>query len=201
MPFSILFNAPFIHILSSFISVVNWANWTCACTSSFHRIVHYEQRLKSLFYKKRFPERMGEVKPRVQGMWIPCHAREREYKLFLQVTLLSSVKISWFKNFAGLPNWTRLMTLFKTSTLRKFSNYFNFVFVSKKCYFPVTAVLEASKELQRSKRLRILLEVVLAFGNYMNRGARGNAVGEGLFFNCLLFHNFVQSLFSICVFY
>jgi len=69
------------------------------------RIVHYEQRLKSLFYKKRFPERMGEVKPRVQ------------------------------------------------------------------------AVLEASKELQRSKRLRILLEVVLAFGNYMNRGARGNAVG------------------------
>lgn len=43
--------------------------------------------------------------------------------------------------------------------------------------FPA-AVLEASKELQRSKRLRILLEVVLAFGNYMNRGARGNAAGE-----------------------
>lgn len=41
---------------------------------SFHRIVHYEQRLKSLFYKKRFPERMGEVKPRVQGMWISFHA-------------------------------------------------------------------------------------------------------------------------------
>lgn len=69
------------------------------------RIVHYEQRLKSLFTKKRFPERMGEVKPRVQ------------------------------------------------------------------------AVLEASKELQRSQRLKILLEVVLAFGNYMNRGARGNASG------------------------
>ena len=44
-------------------------------------------------------------------------------------------------------------------------------------FFPA-AVLEASKELQRSKRLRILLEVVLAFGNYMNRGARGNAAGE-----------------------
>lgn len=41
-----------------------------------------------------------------------------------------------------------------------------------------TAVLEASKELQRSQRLKILLEVVLAFGNYMNRGARGNASGE-----------------------
>lgn len=38
------------------------------CTLSFFRIVHYEQRLKSLFYKKRFPERMGELKPRVQGM-------------------------------------------------------------------------------------------------------------------------------------
>lgn len=36
--------------------------------SLIYRIVHYEQRLKSLFTKKRFPERMGEVKPRVQGM-------------------------------------------------------------------------------------------------------------------------------------
>ena len=39
-------------------------------------------------------------------------------------------------------------------------------------------MLEASKELQRSQKLRILLEVVLAFGNYMNRGARGNASGK-----------------------
>jgi len=61
--------------------------------------------------------------------------------------------------------------------------------------FPVTAVLEASKELQRSKRLRILLEVVLAFGNYMNRGARGNAVGEKLRFNCVLFNDSVLSSF------
>lgn len=36
--------------------------------SLIYRIVHYEQRLKSLFTKKRFPERMGEIKPRVQGM-------------------------------------------------------------------------------------------------------------------------------------
>ena len=42
------------------------------------------------------------------------------------------------------------------------------------------AVLEASREVQRSQRLRILLEVVLAFGNYMNRGARGNASGKNL---------------------
>lgn len=47
-------------------------------------------------------------------------------------------------------------------------------------FFSSVAVLEASKELQRSPRLRILLEVVLAFGNYMNRGARGNASGKSL---------------------
>lgn len=38
-------------------------------------------------------------------------------------------------------------------------------------------VMEASREVARSRRLRKLLEVVLALGNYMNRGARGNASG------------------------
>jgi hypothetical protein len=33
----------------------------------------------------------------------------------------------------------------------------------------ITAVLEASKEVQRSKRLKKMLEIILAFGNYMNR--------------------------------
>ncbi|XP_032228211.1 disheveled-associated activator of morphogenesis 1-A [Nematostella vectensis] len=69
------------------------------------RIVHYEQRLKALFFKKKFPERMGDLKPKVQ------------------------------------------------------------------------AVIMACKEVTRSKRIRTLLEVILAFGNYMNRGARGNATG------------------------
>ena len=41
----------------------------------------------------------------------------------------------------------------------------------------ILAVLEASKEVQRSKRLKRMLELILAFGNYMNRGQRGNAVG------------------------
>merc|ERR1719438_736200 len=41
----------------------------------------------------------------------------------------------------------------------------------------IVAILEASKEVQRSKRLRRMLELILAFGNYMNRGQRGNAVG------------------------
>ncbi|KAM4692829.1 disheveled-associated activator of morphogenesis 2 [Discoglossus pictus] len=41
----------------------------------------------------------------------------------------------------------------------------------------VEALLMACKELTRSKRLKQLLEVVLAFGNYMNKGQRGNAFG------------------------
>jgi hypothetical protein len=41
----------------------------------------------------------------------------------------------------------------------------------------VSGVLEACKEVQRSKRLRKMLEIILAFGNYMNRGQRGNALG------------------------
>ena len=41
----------------------------------------------------------------------------------------------------------------------------------------VENVLHACKELVSSKKLRKVLEVVLAFGNYMNRGNRGNASG------------------------
>lgn len=39
------------------------------------------------------------------------------------------------------------------------------------------ALLNASKEVVRSKRLTQILEVVLAFGNFMNKGQRGNAYG------------------------
>uniref|UniRef100_A0A8C6J8Z5 Uncharacterized protein n=1 Tax=Melopsittacus undulatus TaxID=13146 RepID=A0A8C6J8Z5_MELUD len=69
------------------------------------RIDHYQQRLQALFFKKKFPERLAEAKPKVE------------------------------------------------------------------------AILLASKELIRSKRLRQLLEVVLAFGNFMNKGQRGGAYG------------------------
>ena len=41
----------------------------------------------------------------------------------------------------------------------------------------ITNVMEASKEISRSRKLKKILEVVLALGNYMNRGARGNASG------------------------
>ncbi|XP_037934330.1 disheveled-associated activator of morphogenesis 1 isoform X2 [Teleopsis dalmanni] len=69
------------------------------------KIAHYEQRLKSLHYKKRFMFTVNDLIPRI------------------------------------------------------------------------TSIMEASREVARSRRLRKLLELVLALGNYMNRGARGNASG------------------------
>lgn len=41
----------------------------------------------------------------------------------------------------------------------------------------VSALSLASREVVQSGTLRQLLEVVLAFGNYMNKGQRGNAYG------------------------
>jgi dishevelled associated activator of morphogenesis len=72
---------------------------------TLHRIPHYEQRLRSLHYKKRFAVTVNDLSPRINN------------------------------------------------------------------------VMEASREVARSRRLRKLLELVLALGNYMNRGARGNASG------------------------
>ncbi|XP_021712250.1 disheveled-associated activator of morphogenesis 1-like isoform X2 [Aedes aegypti] len=69
------------------------------------KIPHYEQRLRSLHYKKRFQLTVSDLSPRI------------------------------------------------------------------------ASVMEASREVARSRRLRKLLELVLALGNYMNRGARGNASG------------------------
>ena len=43
--------------------------------------------------------------------------------------------------------------------------------------FGVSALTRASKEILNSKSLKQLLEVVLAFGNFMNKGQRGNAYG------------------------
>ncbi|KAG9336637.1 hypothetical protein JZ751_002984 [Albula glossodonta] len=69
------------------------------------RISHYQQRLQSLYFKKKFAERIAEIKPKVE------------------------------------------------------------------------ALAKASKEVLHSRNLKQLLEVVLAFGNYMNKGQRGNAYG------------------------
>ncbi|XP_037550926.1 disheveled-associated activator of morphogenesis 1 [Nematolebias whitei] len=69
------------------------------------RINHYQQRLQTLYFKKKFNDRVGEVKPRIRALSL------------------------------------------------------------------------ASKEVVQSQALHQLLQVVLAFGNYMNKGQRGNAYG------------------------
>ncbi|XP_054862165.1 disheveled-associated activator of morphogenesis 1-like isoform X1 [Amphiprion ocellaris] len=69
------------------------------------RINHYQERLQSLYFKKKFAERVAEVKPKIKALCL------------------------------------------------------------------------ASKEVVQSATLRQLLEVVLAFGNYMNKGQRANAYG------------------------
>lgn len=46
----------------------------------------------------------------------------------------------------------------------------------KLCFY-LSALTKASKEVLHSRNLKQLLEVVLAFGNYMNKGQRGNAYG------------------------
>lgn len=69
------------------------------------RINHYQQRLQSLYFKKKFAERVADVKPKLKALSL------------------------------------------------------------------------ASGEVVQSGTLRQLLEVVLAFGNYMNKGQRGNAFG------------------------
>uniref|UniRef100_A0A3P8SF98 Dishevelled associated activator of morphogenesis 1b n=1 Tax=Amphiprion percula TaxID=161767 RepID=A0A3P8SF98_AMPPE len=69
------------------------------------RINHYQERLQSLYFKKKFAERVAEVKPKIKALCL------------------------------------------------------------------------ASKEVVQSGTLRQLLEVVLAFGNYMNKGQRANAYG------------------------
>ncbi|XP_041351931.1 disheveled-associated activator of morphogenesis 2-like [Gigantopelta aegis] len=68
------------------------------------KIVHYEQRLKALYFKKKFQDRRTDCKQRIDG------------------------------------------------------------------------VFGASKQMFRSRKLKKLLELVLALGNYMNRGQRGNAI-------------------------
>ena len=54
----------------------------------------------------------------------------------------------------------------------------------------IEAVLMASREVSHSRRLKKMLEVLLAFGNYMNKGSRSNAYGK--------FTNFYSSMSSVC---
>lgn len=97
------------------------------------RINHYQQRLQSLYFKKKFAERIAEIKPKIEGM--PC---------------------IFFMQFSD------------------YSKHCDFHNIKPMC---ILALTKASKEMLHSRNLKQLLEVVLAFGNYMNKGQRGNAYG------------------------
>uniref|UniRef100_A0A3Q0R771 Dishevelled associated activator of morphogenesis 1b n=1 Tax=Amphilophus citrinellus TaxID=61819 RepID=A0A3Q0R771_AMPCI len=90
------------------------------------RINHYQQRLQSLYFKKKFAERIAEIKPKVE------------------------------------------------------------------------ALSKASKEVLNSRNLKQLLEVVLAFGNYMNKGQRGNAYELCLFYFFYVSHGHLTDTSCFC---
>ncbi|CAL8090724.1 unnamed protein product [Orchesella dallaii] len=52
-----------------------------------------------------------------------------------------------------------------------------FVHIVEETNSRMKTVVEACREVTRSRKLRKMLEVILALGNYMNRGSRGNASG------------------------
>ncbi|KPP77672.1 disheveled-associated activator of morphogenesis 2-like, partial [Scleropages formosus] len=64
--------------------------------------------------------------------------------------------------------------LFEMSRIDHYQQRLQALFFKKKFAEPI---LSASREVTRSKRLTQTLEVVLAFGNFMNKGQRGNAYG------------------------
>lgn len=53
----------------------------------------------------------------------------------------------------------------------------NWLYQCTELVFCPSALIKACKEVLQSRNLKQLLEVVLAFGNYMNKGQRGNAYG------------------------
>ncbi|XP_076441930.1 disheveled-associated activator of morphogenesis 1-like isoform X2 [Babylonia areolata] len=74
--------------------------------------------------------------------------------------------------------------LFEMSKITHYEERLKALYFKKKfqerrqdCKQKIEAVHEACKEVFRSRKLKRLLELVLACGNYMNRGQRGNALG------------------------
>jgi len=74
--------------------------------------------------------------------------------------------------------------LFEMSRIFRYEQRLHALFYKKKFHERISelqpkveVLLKASKEILRSKKLKKILEIVLALGNYMNKGTRGNAYG------------------------
>ncbi|MGH0134704.1 UNVERIFIED_CONTAM: hypothetical protein FKN15_014982 [Acipenser sinensis] len=196
------------------------------------RIDHYQQRLQALFFKKKFAERLAEVKPKVEAILTASQEviRSKRLKQVLEVVLAfgnfmnkgqrgnacgfkiySLNKIADTKSSIDKYGDSRLLKfvpeksdidlleehkheiermaradrfLFEMSRIDHYQQRLQALFFKKKFAErlaevkpKVEAILTASQEVIRSKRLKQVLEVVLAFGNFMNKGQRGNACG------------------------
>lgn len=116
------------------------------------RINHYQQRLQSLYFKKKFAERVAEVKPKVEGKSPSLPAAPRG----------DGRDAAGGREGAG----GRFLATRAPGTWQ----------VTSLTFLPA-AIRAGSKAVLQSSSLQQLLEVVLAFGNYMNKGQRGNAFG------------------------
>jgi len=57
----------YFFVICLFFSDFVYVQKHCYVLLGFDRIDHYEQRLKALYYKKKFNERMSDVKNKVEG--------------------------------------------------------------------------------------------------------------------------------------
>lgn len=111
-------------------------------------INHYQQRLQSLYFKKKFAERVADVKPKIKGTLLSL-----SFFFYPKGSVMKCKHNTWIRYTLYEHIWRSLLV----------------------CV--VSALSLASREVVQSRMLRQLLEVVLAFGNYMNKGQRGNAFG------------------------
>lgn len=48
-----------------------------------HRINHYQQRLQSLYFKKKFAERVTDIKPKIEGVSLQERKQQENYGLLI----------------------------------------------------------------------------------------------------------------------
>lgn len=80
--------------MSSILSFYVYSLFICIYPTTlfilFNRINHYQQRLQSLYFKKKFAERIAEIKPKVEGVCADVHV----FVFVLCVTLQIDICIS-----------------------------------------------------------------------------------------------------------
>ncbi len=68
-----------------------------------HRINHYQQRSQSLYFKKKFAERIAEIKPKVEGLCmctLNTFALQKSVDDFFFFTYLFIYLLNWQSHFS-----------------------------------------------------------------------------------------------------